>query len=297
MLPRTLAIGVLFLFMPALVRADAFDHYTNPILAKVPEAKAVEKITKLTPEMMVQHSRALPGVSGTFIVIKTNDDRWAKLLVLPGRQKISAQESVPIVLIDRYVTFREGEERRVHASGQNVRLFGDFRFNLDMGQVVPKEVSADLRVVVDKDDYFLEPVGKAEMYLVTKHLPEANPAKPAKLVVGAKFETRYFNGAYTLYDDGRRSGTLHLTVDDKGDVIGHYFSDNPEAKGAKYEVGGKVSNMPAHQVEFTITLPRTHQTFTGYLFTGDGRAITGSSVLEGRITGFYAVRIEDEAKK
>src|ERR1700722_17441888 len=99
MLPRTLAIGVLFLVMPALIRADAFDNYTNPILAKVPEAKSVEKITKLTPELMVQHSRALPGVSGAFIVVRTNDDRWAKLLVMPGRQKISAQESVPIVLI------------------------------------------------------------------------------------------------------------------------------------------------------------------------------------------------------
>ncbi len=293
MLPRTLAISVLFFFMPAFVRADAFDNYTNPILAKVPAAKAVQKITKLTPAMMVEHSRALPGVSAAFIVVKTNDDRWAKLLVMPARQKISDKESVPIVLIDRYITFREGEERKVHVSGQNVRLFGEFRFNLDMGQVVPKEVSADLRVVVDKDDCYLEPVGKAEMYLVTKHLPEANPAKPARLEVGAKFETRYFNGSYTLFDDGRRSGALHLKVDDKGDIIGHYYSAKD---GAKYEVGGKVGPAPQHQVEFTITYPRTLQTFTGYLFTGDGRAITGSSVLEGRTTGFYALRIEDDAK-
>jgi hypothetical protein len=29
------------------------------------------------------------------------------------------------------------------------------------------------------------------------------------------------------------------------------------------------------------------------MFTGDGRAITGSSRLQDRETGFYAVRIED----
>jgi hypothetical protein len=288
MLRRLLAVGVL-ITLPTIAHADAFDNYTNPLLAKIPEAKGVEKITKLTPRMMVEHSRALPGISSAFIVVKTNDDRWAKLLVMPARQKITNEESLPIILIERYITFREGEERQIHATGQNVRLFADFRFNLDIGQVVPTTAPGDLRVVVDKDDYYLETVGKAEMYLVTKHLPEANPAKAAKLEVGAKFEMRYFNGKYKLYDDGRRSGTLHLKVDDKGDVLGHYYSDKD---GAKYEVGGKVSTTPQHQIEFTITYPRTMQTFTGYLFTGDGRAITGSAVLQGHATGFYAVRIE-----
>jgi hypothetical protein len=147
--------------------------------------------------------------------------------------------------------------------------------------------------VQDKDDYYLEPVDKAEMYLVTKHLPEANPAKPARLVVGAQFETRYFNGDYKLYDDGRRSGTLHLKIADNGEASGHYYSDKD---GQKYEVTGKVSTTPQHKIEFLISYPRTSQSFTGYLFTGDGRAITGSSVLQGVTAGFYAVRIEDEKK-
>ena len=281
------------ILMPAVLRADAFDNYTNPILGKVPDARSAEKITKLTPALMVEHSRVLPGVSGAFIVVKTNDNRFAKLLVMPARQKVSDKESLPIVLIERYVTFREGEERTVHATGQNVRLFGDFHFNMDIGQVVPKSIGADLRVVLDKDDCYLEPIGKAEMYLVTKHLPEANPVKPAKLVVGAQFEQRYFNGEYKLYDDGRRSGTLHLKVADNGEVAGHYYSDKD---GQKYEVSGKVSNAPQHKIEFLISYPRTTQSFSGFLFTGDGRAITGSSVLQGHATGFFAVRIESDKK-
>jgi hypothetical protein len=276
-----------------LVRADSFDNYTNPILGKIPESKSAEKVTKLTPEMMVQHSRVLPGVSGAFIVVKSNDNRYAKMLVMPGRQKISDTQSTPIILVERYVTFREGEERQIQASGQNVRLFDEFQFNLDIGQVVPKSVAGDVRVVLDKDEACLEAVGKAEMYLVTKHLTETNPVKPAKLVIGAQFETRYFNGEYKLYDDGRRSGTLHLKVNDAGDVAGHYFSDKD---GAKYEVSGKVSNVPQHKIEFVITYPRSAQAFTGHLFTGDGKAITGTSVLQGHSTGFYAVRVEALSK-
>ena len=288
MLHRFASLLLLFL-VPALARADAFDLYFNKLLAKMPESKSVEKIAKLTPEIMVQNNRALPGITATFLVVKTNDNRFVKLLVQPARQKISDNESAPIILIERYVTYRDGEERTVHASGQNVRLFGDFRFNLDIGQVVPKNVAADLRVGLDKDDPYLEPVGKAEMYLITKHFPEANPPKAGKLVVGEKFEMRYFNGDFKLFDDGRRTGTMHLKVAENGFVTGHYFSDKD---GQKYEIDGKVSTNPKHMIEFIITYPRVSQTFTGFLFTGDGRAMTGSSRLDNREMGFYAIRIE-----
>jgi len=279
------------LWLPVAVRADAFDNYVNPLLAKIPESKSAEKIAKLTHEAIGQNSRALPGITETMIVVKTNDNRWAKLLIQHGRQKISDKESVPIILVERYVTFREGEERTIHASGKNIRLFDDFRLNLDIGQVVPKDVPADLRVGVSDGFPFLETVGKAEMYVITKHLPEANPKKAEKLVVGAQFEMRYFNGSYKLFDDGRRSGTLNLKIAEAGEVSGWYYSDKD---GQKYEVSGKVSNSPQHRIDFLVTYPRSTQTFVGYLFTGDGRAITGTSRLQDRETGFYAVRIESD---
>ena len=85
-----------------------------------------------------------------------------------------------------------------------------------MGQVVPEELGGDLRFVADGDKSYVEPVGKAKLYLLLKPLPEATPKKPEKLVIGDKFESRYFNGKYKLYDDGRRSGELVLKVDDDG---------------------------------------------------------------------------------
>ncbi|MBI1830933.1 MAG: hypothetical protein HYR84_05715 [Planctomycetes bacterium] len=281
---------VVLILVPTVAYADPFDHYFNKLLAKMPEMKSVEKVAKVTPDMMVDN-RPLTGIAATFIVVKTNDGRYAKVLIQSAWQKVSDKEKPPIIILERYVTFREGEERTIHASGQNVRLFAGFRFNLDIGQVVPKDVPADLHVGIDKDEVFLEPVGKAEIYLVTKHLSEANPPKTGKLVVGEKFDMRYFNGAYKLFDDGRRSGTLHLKVAENGFVTGHYFSDKD---GAKYDLDGKVSNNPKHMIEFTISYPRTSQAFTGYMFTGDGRAITGLSRVDNRETGFYALRIEDE---
>src|SRR5262245_54706309 len=87
------------------VRADSFDNYRNAILAKIPAAKGTQAVKKLTPDLMVEHARALPGMTAAFVLVKTNEGRLAKLLVQPAKQKISGDESVPILLIERYVTF------------------------------------------------------------------------------------------------------------------------------------------------------------------------------------------------
>jgi hypothetical protein len=284
-----LALGLAQFLGSGRVRADAFDNYTNAILAKVPQAEGVKKLDKLTPDLMVQNSRALPGIIATFVVVRTNEGRLARLLVQPARQKVADDKTVPILLIERFVTFREGEERTILAEGKNIRLFEGFHFDLDMGQVVPAKLGGDLRLVAGEDGAYVEPVGKAEIYLVTKHLPEAATKKLTRPEVGAAFEPRFFNGAYKLYDDGRRSGTLHLKVADKGDVTGFYYSGKD---GRKYEVIGKVGS-PNHSIQFRIIFPKTVQSFQGLMFTGDGAAITGSSRLQERETGFYAVRKEE----
>jgi hypothetical protein len=290
MLRCWLAIALVALMsVPAGARADAFDNYTNPLLAKLPGSKYAEPVKQLTPEVMVQHSRALPGATAAFVVVRTNDGRLAKLLVRPAAHKVAPGKTVPIVFVERFVTYREGDERTVVASGHDVRLFAGFHFSLDIGQVVPADLGGDMRLVVEGDKNWLEPIGKAELFIVTAHHPDANPMKGAKLVVGAKFDPMYFNGAYKLHDDGRRSGTLHLKVLENGEVEGYLYSDKD---GQKYEVSGRIGS-PKHVIEFTIQFPQTIETFRGMLFTGDGRAIAGTSRLQEREAGFYAVRIDD----
>jgi hypothetical protein len=272
------------------VHADAFDNYVNSILQKVPGADGVKEITQLTPSMIADNDRVLPGTSAALIVVQTNDNRLAKLLVQPARRKVDAEKSVPILLIDRFVTYKEGEERTILASGKNVYLFPGFRFQLDIGQVVPESLGGDIRFMADASRSFLEPIGKAKLYLLTKPLPEAAPKKGPKLVVGETFETGYFNGTYKLYNDGRRSGSLKLTVGENGEVAGSFYSDRD---GQKYDVKGKIGT-PLHSLQFTVKFPRTEQVFQGWMFTGDGKAIAGFARIQERDTGFYALRVEEE---
>ncbi len=295
---RCFLVLAVVLFFPAAraARADAFDYYVNPLLAKVPGAAGVKELTKLPAETILENGGIIPNNTSALLVVQTNDGRFAKLLVQSGRKRLNDENKtlVPILLIERYATYRPGTERTVEASGQNVLLFDGFHFSLDMGQVVPEKIGGDLRFVAgekgDKAETALEAVGKAKMYLLTKALPEATPKKTGKFVMGETFEPRYFAGKFKMYDDGRRSGTLELKVDEDGEVSGAYFSDKD---GQQYDVKGKIGAVK-HSVEFTVRLPRAEQKFKGWLFTGNGLAISGFSKLQDREAGFYATRIEEE---
>jgi hypothetical protein len=269
--------------------AEIFDYYVNPVLARAIEAKETKEIKQLTTAMIVENDRVLPHTRAAFLVVKTNEGRYAKLLVQPARQKIDAERSIPMLLIDRYVTYKEGEERAVESDGKNLSLFPGFRLNLDLGQVVPEELGGDLRFVAEAGKTYTEPVGKAKLYLVTKALPDVVRKKGAKFVRGETFEPRWFNGTYHLRSDGRRSGKLILQVEEEGKVSGSYYSDKD---GAKYPVSGQIGT-PKHSIQFTIKFPRSEESFQGFLFTGDGQAITGTSRLQEREAGFYAQRIEE----
>jgi hypothetical protein len=286
-----LVVAVLGLLAHSVSRAASdFDNYTNPILAKAAASTDVKEVSQLTPELIADNDRVIPGVTGALLIVQTNDGRFCKLIVQAARQKVDATSSVPILLIDRYVTYREGQDRAVQASGQNVSLFDGFRISLDIGQVVPAAVGGDLHFIVRGEKTFVEPLAKAKLYIVVKSLAGAALHKPSKLVVGDTFEQHYFNGAYKLHDDGRRSGTLKLAVGKDGEVSGSYYSDKD---GQKYDVEGKIG--PAkHAIQFTIKFPRSKQVFQGWMFTGNGKALTGYSKIQEREAGFYALRVEDD---
>jgi len=292
---RSILPIVCMLLAPVASRADAFDNYTLPILTKVPEAAGVKQLTELTPELIVQNSQVLPNIEGAMIVVYTNDNRWSKLLVVAARHKLQPKpeaevEYIPMLRIERYITFREASDRAILASGQGVSLFPGFRLHLDLGQIVPPKVGGDLEVTEPAPRQFVvKPLGNAKMYLLTKPMPEAAPEKTQKLEFGAKFEPQYFDGTFKLYDDGRRSGVLRLNVGADSDVTGTFVSDQ---NGREYEVTGAVSK-PNHKIQFTVKLPQTHEEFEGFMFTGDGKAIAGSCKLQEREAGFYAVRIAE----
>jgi hypothetical protein len=278
------------LLAPAPAAApDQFDYYINPVLTKAIDKEYAKEFRRVGDKELGDHDRVIPGAGSACIVVKTNDGRNAKLLCQIARQKISGDKFAWVLLIDRYVTYREGEERAVVTSGKNLSLFAGFRLSLDLGQVVPEEIGGDIRFVVDGTNLYVEPVGKAKLYVLVKAVPDIAPKKADKLIVGEKFEIRYFNGTYKLHEDGRRTGTLELKVDDDGKVTGSYYSDKD---GQKYPVTGVIGT-PKHAIEFSIKFPRSESLFSGLLFTGDGKALTGTCTSTAGKTGFYALRVEE----
>jgi hypothetical protein len=288
---RTLAVllGCWLLACPPLPAADVIDYYLNPSLARVVESKDTREVKELTPGLLLDNDRTLSGHTAAFLIVKTNEGRYAKLLARPARQKTRDGKTLPMLLIDRYLTYKEDEEQTVQAEGRNLSLYPGFRLSLDLGQVVPAELGGDLRFVVEGSKITTQPVGKARLYVVTKPPADVQPRKRPKLVVGETFRTSYFNGTYKLHDDGRRSGKLVLSVAEDGTVSGAYYSDRD---GQKYPLHGRIG-APQHSIQFTVKYPRSEQTFQGWLFTGDGQALAGSSRAGERETGFYAERIEE----
>ena len=272
-------------------RADVFDRHINPILQKALETADVQEVKYLNSELAFQHDRVLPGIVGSFLVVRTNEGRNAKLLVQWARQKIDQEKSIPMVLIERYACYREGEERTLNSAGQNLSFFPGFRLSLDIGQLVPAELAADLRCKMVDNGAVLEPVGKAKLFVVRKSLlPPTAPAAASPKPGEGSFDPKYFAGTFKLNDDGRRAGTLELQVKAGGEITGAYYSDGT---GQKYDVSGKIGS-PKHSAQFTIRFPRTEQVFHAWLFTGDARGLTGYSTMQDRETGFYALRVEEK---
>ncbi|HEX3149625.1 MAG TPA: hypothetical protein VHR66_16235 [Gemmataceae bacterium] len=275
----------------AVVRAEQFDYYTNAVLTKAATDGSLKEVKELTSEQIAD-AVTLPDSTSAFIVVMTNDKRFAKLHVQSARQKIGKDQQAVLLLVDKYLTFKGTSDRAVQAQGQNLHVYPGLRMSLDIGQIVPEAVGGDLVVTADAKDanaFVVKPVKEAKLYLLVKPIPGVVPKKAPKLVVGEAFETRFIAGKYKLRDDGRRSGILILEVNESGEITGTFTSDKD---GREYEVTGKAGT-PKHAVSFTIKFPATSQTFTGFIFTGDGKAIAGTTKIVEREAGFVAERIED----
>jgi hypothetical protein len=280
----------LALFAVAAVgRAEQFDYYTHPVLSKAIADGTIKEVKELTFDQIGDFASALPDTQSTFLVVVTNDKRVAKLLVQPARQKVGKDQQVNLLLVEKYITFKGTSERALQASGQALHLYPGQQLSLEFGQVVPETVGGDIIVSSMDKTFVVKPNREAKLYVVAKPIAGVVPKKAPKLVVGETFEPRFFAGRYKLRDDGRRSGLLKLEVNESGEITGTFTSDKD---GREYEVQGKTGT-PAHSVTFSIKYPATTQTFTGFMFSGDGKAIAGTAKMLEREAGFYAERMEE----
>src|SRR5262245_63359218 len=91
---RLAAVGLLAAVLSA--RAEQFDHYTHPVLSKAAADGTLKELKELTSEQVAELAAVLPDSSSTFLVVATNDKRFANLLVQPARQKIGADKQAPL---------------------------------------------------------------------------------------------------------------------------------------------------------------------------------------------------------
>src|SRR5437016_5010421 len=82
-------------------RADQFDYYTNPVLSQAANDGSLKTVKELSSAHASNYAGALPDSPSAFLVVMTNDKRFAKLLVQPARQKLGADKSVPLLLVDK----------------------------------------------------------------------------------------------------------------------------------------------------------------------------------------------------
>jgi hypothetical protein len=283
-------LWLIWLCCPLPSWADAFDRYTNTVLSQVAGAAGVVPITKFTPELALQQHLYVSNNDGILLIVKTNDGLYSKMLVKFARQRFG-ERTVPIALLERVTTYKPGQERVLQAFAPVVQLYEGFHFNLGLAQVVPAGLAADLLFSAPGTEGQIEPLGKAALYLLTKPLPGAEPAKPTtRPTLSDAFDPSAISGTYRLFDDGRRTARLTLRVTADGVVAGEYVS---EQTGRQYEVSGKILGAK-HQVQFTVKFPQVEQTFVGFAFTRDAGALAGTTTMQGREFGFYATRVDDD---
>lgn len=272
-----------FSMVPAL-RADDFDDYTTSVLAKVAASDRASAVDEISMTDLLRSKSILARENGAFLVVRTDEGNWAKLVVIPSFRKHEDGE-VPLVVIQRFQCMRPGTESGRLATGKDAYLFDGFQFNLDIGQVVPEGGGGDIVFRRSGAAGTLRPTGKAKLYVVTKPMADSGGRSAAPVSAGPVIPDD-FAGKFHLIASGKWSGQLTITVSASGEVNGSYVSDQT---GADYPVKGFVAR-PTHHIKFTVELPMAQQEFDGFLWTQGKNAIAGTMTLAGNTFGFVAVR-------
>lgn len=258
---------------------DVFDRHDASVLGKVLTGEPV-------PALSLAQAAKLKSLSSTLtspcVAVKTDEGNVAKVMLAWAVRK-TGDKLTPVLLIERFVTYRADRPDMTAATGGDVMLFPGFAFNLDIGQVVPEGQGADIRFA---DDQTLVPIDKSKVVpLDGSLLPEKTTSRATR---GAEdvVTVENFAGEWTLDADGRWSGTLTLAVDDKGQVSGQFVSGESQST---YDVQGVGASAP-HQARLEVYLANAQMNLDAYLWTTDRATMAGTVSLAGQKFGFVARR-------
>ncbi|MDP1796591.1 MAG: hypothetical protein Q8K78_03885 [Planctomycetaceae bacterium] len=263
--------------------ADVFDRHVSKDLKRALEQPPLK-------ELSLNDSAKLKRLASTLgspcIVVKTDDGNYTKALIGWGLRK-GADKPTPVLLIERFVTYRGDRSDLTSAAGKDVMLFPGFGFNFDIGQVVPAGQGADIEFTPEQA---VKSVGDAVMVALNgsilapavktdKYDPAANEAVVAQ----------DFAGSWKVDVDGRWKGEWELTVGDNGRVTGVFVSDELQNR---YDITGQFGSSP-NNLRVEVFLANAQMQVDGYLWTKDKSQIAGTVTMTNRKFGFHAVRVKE----
>ena len=264
--------------------ADLFDRHALPDLKlAAKDAAALEDIAAATAAKWKPLS---PRISAPCLIVRTNDGHWSKALLAWGQRKLNGREQPhPVLVLERFVTYRSDREGQTAATGKDVMLFAGHSFSFDIGQVVPTGSGADIEFT---EAGLIKPLGEAKLFALNgSQLAAADANKPTPNDHEGVLP-RDFAGTWKVSIDGRWTGTWEIGVDDQRTVLGKFISDDTQSR---YELYGKVSNIP-HQAKLEIDLANTNMSIEALLFNSDKSTMSGTVVMANRKIGFVAKRQE-----
>lgn len=264
--------------------ADEFDDHSVYWLRKATES--AEPLTALTMQDGLRLKPIGRRISSPCIVVKTDEDNWARALVTWGFRR-SGDQQIPVLLIERYVTFRADRTNLTTAAGRDVMLFPGFGFNFDIGQVVPAGQGEDL---ICGEEGRLSPGPQSKLYgLNGSAVPAREPSTHPDPNSHEGVLPSDFAGRWQVRIDGRWEGLWQLESDGRR-IYGKFISSDTQSV---YEINGKVAALP-HNAKLDIELANASQTIDAFLWTRDKSAMAGVVTMAERKIGFYALRLPPE---
>ena len=281
---RILVVGLVVLGSSVTSAGDLFDRHSLTELKRA--AKESQPLVELTPAAAAKWQPLSAKIGAPCLIVQTNDGHWSKALLTWGQRKVKGREQpLPVLVLERFVTYRGDREGQTTASGKEVMLFAGHSFSFDIGQVVPNGSGADIEFT---EAGLVKPVGDAKLFgLNGSQLPAADAAKPNPNDHDGVLP-RDFAGTWKVSIDGRWTGVWEINVDEQRTVLGKFVSDDTKSR---YELYGKVSNVP-HQAKLEIDLANSQISVDAFLFTTDKGTMAGVATMASRKFAFVATRQE-----
>lgn len=285
--PRLLSFVALVFATGLACAADPFDRVS---VAQIRSAlQNAEPFAQLSQKQATEIAVLGAGLTSPCIVVKTEAGNLTKALISWGLRK-GTGKPVPVLMLDRYVTYDSQRSGVALASGKNIMLFTGFAFNFDIGQVVPDGQGGDVLFTPERA---IKALGEAQLYrLDGSSLPAPPEAQSSPAGDHDGVLPQDFSGVWKVNADGRWLGTWDLVVDEKGNVSGEYLSD--ESKSS-YKIIGKIDAVP-HRMALVIELVNAAQDYEAFLWTTDKSTMAGTTTLADRTFGFYAQREKPAAE-